>query len=354
MIDRLLTHPYDLPLARTWRSSKDAFERRQGLLVEIRSEGLSGFGDCAPLPGAGTETLDQAHRALSGIQSRLKGMAPEDLMDARGGDLDAVPAARFAVECAVLDLLSRRAQVSLRRRLWPKAKDRVPVNVMAGPLSELTLAGAHAYYGQGYRVLKVKVGLETPENELERLDGLIAELPPDLGLRLDANGAWELEDAKRMLDALAERPIESLEEPLRDPTPERLAELQSSIPFPLARDESLQGLGADIDPETLGVRRLVLKPAVIGGLTRTLDLARAAMAAGMEIVVTSLVETSAGLWPTAQLAAATGSSAPHGLATADWLSQDLGEAPTPKDGFIQLPLSAGSGFCPFQPSETNG
>ena len=91
----------------------------------------------------------------------------------------------------------------------------------------------------------------------------------------------------------------------------------------------------------------MLKPAALGGLRRTLALARAAQAVGLEVVVTSLIESAAGVWPTLHLAAVIASSIPQGLATADWLAQDLGEAPSPRDGRIQLPICQGSGFRPW-------
>ncbi|NEX22703.1 o-succinylbenzoate synthase [Thiorhodococcus mannitoliphagus] len=354
MSEQLLIHPYDLPLRRPWESAKGRFARRYGFMIEVRSESLRGFGDCAPLPEAGTETLEQAEQQLPELQERLRGTKPESLMEEIGSELDALPATRFALECALLDLISKRARVSLRRHLSAAARDRLPVNIAAGPLASVTAEAAREYYDQGFHVLKIKVGIEDPAIELERLAELFELIPPDLGLRLDANGAWSFDQAKSMVDALARLPIESLEEPLREPTSEQLAELQSGIPFPLARDESLRRrLDAETDMTSLGVRRLVLKPAVLGGLQRTLDVARAATDAGMEVVITSLIETAAGLWPTAQLAAATRSSIPHGLSTSDWLAQDLGSAPVLKDGFIQLPLCAGSGFTPTPDAKTS-
>ncbi|MGB5833742.1 MAG: o-succinylbenzoate synthase, partial [Thiohalocapsa sp.] len=64
------------------------------------------------------------------------------------------------------------------------------------------------------------------------------------------------------------------------------------------------------------------------------------------VVLTSLVESAAGLWASVQLAAATGSPLTHGLATGDWLARDLGLAPVPRAGRILLPDVAGSGFEP--------
>ena len=143
-------------------------------------------------------------------------------------------------------------------------------------------------------------------------------------------------------------PIECIEEPLSRADPEPLAELQAEAPFPLARDESLRDLWATQDLTRLGVKRLVLKPAVIGGLDRTLDIARRAGALGIEVFITSLVESAAGLWPTAQLAAAIDSPIPHGLATAGWLLEDTGPAPLPTAGRLHLPATPGSGFAPHR------
>ncbi len=346
VIERLLIAPYELRLRRAWGSARDTFDRRSGFLLRIIADGVCGFGDCAPLPGAGTETREAAHERLLSLQSRLPGTKIEHLLAGFDDVLEATPATRFALECALLDVVSQSALVPLRQHLSATAKDRIPVNAIAGPLGSLTPVDLQGYQARGFKVLKLKVGLDRPDVELDQLALLARQLPPDVGLRLDANGAWGLDEAERVIASLAGLPIESLEEPLRDPTTELLARLQSIAHFPLARDESLRGLVASLDPAMLGVRRLVLKPAVIGGLTRTLALAHAAMAAGVEVVVTSVVESAAGLWPTAQLAAATGSTIAHGLATADWLLVDLGTAPMAQQGCIELPGSPGSGFRP--------
>jgi L-alanine-DL-glutamate epimerase-like enolase superfamily enzyme len=106
------------------------------------------------------------------------------------------------------------------------------------------------------------------------------------------------------------------------------------------------GLSADLDPRALGVRRIVIKPAVVGGLRSALDLSKRAGTVGIEVVVTGVVESAAGLWPTAQLAAAVGSRLAHGLATADWLVRDLGHPPRLSGGRLSLSDQPGSGFRP--------
>nr|WP_207188525.1 o-succinylbenzoate synthase [Thiocystis minor] len=339
-----------MPLHRIWESARGGFVWRRGWLIQASAEGLHGYGDCAPLPAAGTETPEAAWEALRQAQACAASRSAETLLDALAPVLAAAPAARFALECALLDLASRRRGVPLRHGLSECARDEVPVNAMLGPLGTLAPADLQTACDAGFKVLKIKVGLQDPTAELKHLVELARHLPPGIGLRLDANGAWELDAARRLIDGLNPLPIESLEEPLREPDADRLAALQTGAAFPLARDESLHGplhrRLADLDPATLGVRRIVLKPAVVGGLARTLTLSARARAAGVEVVVTSLVESAAGLWPTAQLAAAIGSPIPHGLATADWLDADLGPAPRPRHGQIDLPRTAGSGFDP--------
>jgi L-alanine-DL-glutamate epimerase-like enolase superfamily enzyme len=78
----------------------------------------------------------------------------------------------------------------------------------------------------------------------------------------------------------------------------------------------------------------------------TLALAGRAQERGIEVVVTSVLDSAAGLWPALQLAAALPDDRVHGLATSAWLARDLGAVPTPVAGRIALPHLPGSGFHP--------
>ena len=348
--DRLDLVPYRLPLSRPWASARGHFSERCGWLVIAQAGGASGYGDCAPLPDAGTETPAAAEGRLRGYQTGLPGVdLREALLELTQPPRGSTPAADYALDCALSDLASRLAGSSLRRWLGVLAIDRVPVNGVLGPVIETTPADLARGALSGYRVLKLKIGIAPPEQELHQLRELARTLPDGLGLRLDANGAWDLDTATHVIQALADLPVEGLEEPLQRPDWSTLARLQTLANFPLALDESLTTLAPTLDPVRLPVRRAILKPAVLGGLQRTRLLARRLQAAGIEVVVTSLVESAAGLWPTAQLAAAIASPVPQGLATADWLRTDLGQPPRPRHGRIQLIDSIGSGFIPHEP-----
>lgn len=343
--------PYRLPLIHPWRSAQGELRERIGWLVIASVGGIDGFGDCAPLPAAGTETLAAAERRLghwqNSVQAAMGNDAMTSLLDALSRAAPSVtPCADCAVETALLDLQARQQGLPLRRLLNADAGTDISVNAALGSAAALTADRVASTCAEGYRVLKLKVGTADPETDLARLRAATAALPTGVLLRLDANGAWDRQTAARVIADLAGLPVDCIEEPLRDPDDTALGLLQQGTDFVIALDESLPRRPQPIDPFTLPVRRLVLKPGVFGGLRPTLHLTRMARAAGREVVLTSLVESAAGLWATAQLAAATGSPLAHGLATGDWLAEDLGPPPRPRLGRIALPETPGSGFEP--------
>ncbi|WP_201217740.1 o-succinylbenzoate synthase [Halochromatium roseum] len=383
--------PYRLPLRQPWRSAHGLRREREGWLVQASCQGDCGYGDCAPLPEAGTETSGAAAKRLSSwLRDHKQSSLETQLALLKRQIPSPTPAADAALETALLDLSARHCGLTLYAYLMSlqgmeiagdqesvldqhaerdlalkpasarapdlksdqvreqalQSRVEIQINAALGAVADLQPEQIDQALAAGFRVLKVKVGVAPIEPELEAIQHLCARLPAAVRLRLDANRAWTLATTGKLIDAL--RPIadqiDCLEEPCAEATDTQLRTLQAQAPFALALDESLPGRGWPLDPEQLPLRRLVLKPGVIGGLRPTLSLARRAQAAGLEVVITSLIESAAGLWSSAQLAAATGSAFAHGLATADWLAADLGAAPAIEAGLIQLPSRPGSGF----------
>jgi o-succinylbenzoate synthase len=359
---------YQLPLKNPWSSAHGQFQIRYGWLIIARTGTAIGYGDCAPLPAAGTESFKQAWQRLRYWRWCAHHCSVENLLEQLTAALPSrSPAADCAVETALLDLQARQHGCSLRQLLSPNVVDVIPVNAALGPLSPTIPEQITTLLNQGYRVLKFKLGLAPAVTEFIKLRRLVVGLPQDVSLRLDVNQAWNFETALIFITALQKtfcancdnRPlsswIESIEEPLIQATDTHLARLQTLANFPLAIDESLLQTSRQwpINPATIPVKRLVLKPSVIGGLRPTFALACRAITIGREVVLTSLIESAAGLWSTAQLTAAIIGFKPqypalaHGLSTATWLAQDLGVAPQPQKDMILLPNVPGSGFQPF-------
>jgi len=305
--------PYCLPLKRPWQTSRGSIGERLGKLYRLQTaDGLTGWGDCAPLPEFG---------------------------------IDEAAATAYAEECATLDLAAQRAGLPLAAWLsGERAPASVAVNANFGPISTVDRNSLENAASAGYSIIKFKVGHAPLADEITALHQLARTLPPGLALRLDANCAWTFAEAERFIAACTGLPVEGLEEPLADPDPSQLAHLQARADFPLAIDESTHLL----DPQFFRhppVRRLVIKPARHGGLLASTELALRARASGLQIVITSALESACGLATLTHLAAAVAPDAVHGLATADSFAVDTGLTPPIVDGRVQLPKGNGIGFA---------
>jgi O-succinylbenzoate synthase len=304
--------PYALPLRAPWRTSRGTLHERSGRLLRLQtSDGLTGWGDCAPFPEFG---------------------------------IDEAAAEAFAEECALLDLAARRSGCSLAEWLGgrpPPAS--IAVNAAGGAISATTAADLAALAAEGFSVIKLKAGIAPLGDEIAMLRALCATLPAGVRLRLDANRAWSPDEASSFIAACASLPVEGLEEPLREPEAAGLLALQELAPFPLAIDESAHLLDTAFW-HAPPVRRMVLKPARQGGLLAAVESALKASAAGVEVIVSSALESACGLHALAQLAAALAPGGCHGLATGALFVRDTGASPAIVGGRLILPGGPGIGF----------
>jgi o-succinylbenzoate synthase len=317
------------PLDRALTSARATWSERRGLVLTLADDaGCRGQGEASPLSGFSRETVNDCLAALDSVHERL---APVDLSAAPVAAIEAalfplerelagVPAARFALETALLDLVGRRLGRSIAACLaGHEPHEPVPLSGLVA-LGEDAAERARALVARGVRTLKVKVGLRPFDAELAALLALRRELREPFALRLDANGAWPLEGARARLDALAPLAPEWIEEPT---SAEGLCELGATA-VPWAADESLAEptLRAFVlERRAPSCAAVVLKPALLGGLLHARDLALRARAAGLEGVVTHLFDGPVAVAACAELAlslpaprAAAGLDAHAGLA----------------------------------------
>jgi O-succinylbenzoate synthase len=304
--------PYRLPFKQAWQTANGLLCEREGALLRLKTEdGLIGWGDAAPLPEFG---------------------------------ISETAARDFAEECAQLDLAAQRAGLNLASWLSGEpAPQRVTVNAVLGSIFSLEQDALARAITAGFRILKLKVGIGPVADEIRQLQALSSMLPAGIQWRLDANAAWSASDAHAFILSTRDLPIEGLEEPLREPSQHGLRELQALAPYPLAIDESTHLLDQHFW-HAPSVQRLIIKPARCGGLLASMELALRARAAGLEVIMTSSLESACGLTACAHLAAAVAPYATHGLASADWFAHDTGQAPLIANGQMIIPQQAGIGF----------
>ena len=327
---------YQLPLTRTWISYQGSLEQRNGWLIKLEAGGYQGTGDCAPLAGTGTGTEEEARIWLEQHIKQFPGEEVENLLESLDY-LEPPPAARCGIETALIDMLAKQQGLSIAQWLNADASNEVKVNANLGRLDETVAQRLDEV--SGYPIIKLKVGMSPVEQELAWLQQLAEVLPADVSLRLDANQAWSYEQASKFISALASLPIESVEEPLANPAYEQLRQLQQRTAIPLALDESLKELDLTELWQRPPVKRITLKPMVVGGLLPSLRMAQQAHEAEIDVIVTTTIDSAVGVWAATYLAAALGKKGEdlaHGLATSQWLLSDVAEPPRIQHGAITL------------------
>jgi o-succinylbenzoate synthase len=339
---------YRLQLRRPLTTARGVIRERCGLIVQLRDEREHlGLGDAAPLPGFSDETLGQVEDALTAIAQPSGPLAGRELDSIEAiegllgtlGALARLPAARHAVEQALLDLLAQRSGRPVGSLLGNARPTRewIPAHVLVTNAEQ-----ARRAVSDGYRWLKVKVGVETPEHDEERLRQIRAAVGDDVALRADANGSWTSEAAALgALERLAQVRVHSVEQPLPAGDPAALARVRAVSPVPIAADESVRTLD-DLERVLAAhaADALVIKPMLCGGLIAASRMADRAHVAGLPISVTTSFESGVGRHGALQVAAAVqGPLWSCGLCTGALLEQDLVEGPSAKGGRIHVPTA---------------
>ena len=291
------------------------------VLLALEQDGVTGYGEAAPLEGYDPQTLAQCIRAMA------DGPA----------DAGAPPQARLCEELAQTDLAGQLAgTVSIA-----SGGDAVEVNhtLRAGPVAEVAADATRAAEA-GFSCFKLKVGLE---DDLERVHAVRRAIGPDARLRVDANGAWNAAEAVQAIRRLSAFDLEFVEQPCR--TLGEMAEVRDSVEVPIAADESI-GTAEDVRAAAAeGACDVVcVKLARSGGVEAARAALTTAQAAGMGGVLASTLD---GPWSVAaalRLAAGGPVTAACGLATLGLFDAALADSlAPPAGGSMTAPAGPGLG-----------
>jgi o-succinylbenzoate synthase len=320
-VRRSLLH-LSIPLREPFVTSTGVLNARELAVIRLEDDdGHYGFGEAGPLEPYDGVPLEAVIDALR------EGPPP------RG----APPQARTAWELAELDLQARRRG----RQLGEPGADAIAVNrtLPAGPPDEVA-AAASAGLRDGFACFKLKVGL--PDDH-ERVAAVREAIGPWPALRLDANGAWDVETAVARIEELAPLDLQLVEQPCR--TLEELAAVRARVSTPVAADEVIQGPDDVRAAVEAGACDAVnVKLAAAGGFLPARDALRAAREAGIQAWLSSTLD---GPWVIAaalQLAASERVTLACGLATLSLFDAEVGRAlPPPRGGLQAVPQGPGLG-----------
>ena len=352
------TRPLTLHFAQPLWTARGEFRQRESIILELSdAAGLAGYGEAAPWPGFGTETVAESLATLNDAAALLQGavLQPGEWTDAIAAHFRGAPAARAALEGALWDLAARRAGIPLAHQLaaglGPLAGtvlERVQVSALLTQGTPQALRDeARRVSAAGYRAAKLKLGASLAE-DLARVRAAREGLGPDVALRGDANGAWNERTAREACDALAPFGLAYVEQPLPAGEIDGMARLRRDAPVRIAADESVAtAAGARQLLEAGAADVLVLKPATLGGPAQALGIAASARRAGCEVVFSHAFESGVGARQVLHCAAAWGDAgAIHGLDTRGLFVDDVGDAPARQQAAVILGDAAGIGLRP--------
>jgi muconate cycloisomerase len=264
---------------------------RNVMVAAHDSEGRTGWGESCPRRHLTGETVEGAIAGLrTHILPPLLGRTCEDFdavtqLSAR--TLDRLgrgqQTAFCAAELALLDLAGQAFGVSAGEAVGPVRCERAEYSgVIAARDPEDVAAHAAVVGGSGGRQVKVMVGPELEQN-LRILEQVRDALGDEAELRIDVQGAWDVGEAVRQLEAMTPFRLAGVEQPLPASDLAGLAELTAADIVPVIADESLVTLD---DARRLVDRRAChifnVRVSKVGGLVNAARIHRCARAAGLE------------------------------------------------------------------------
>jgi o-succinylbenzoate synthase len=301
--------PYALPFSEPYVTAAGALTQREMVLLRLRSDdGVEGLGEAVPLSLRGGTGLSQ-------VVAELERLSNRDRLDERLLRDDAAglsSPARCAALTALLDLRGRRAAAEGGMSAESSAPVRCNATLTAGDPASV-VASAERWAADGFSTFKLKLGTG---DDAAQVRAVREALGPRARIRVDANGVWDLESAKRTLAEIEPYEIELAEQPVA--TLEEAAELAASTSIPLAADESVETRADAERVADSGAFALTgIKLSKVGGPEAALEIAELVPA-----YLTSALDGPVGIAAAAQVAQSlgdlgrtVGESLAHGLAT---------------------------------------
>jgi o-succinylbenzoate synthase len=276
---RLRLKPYQWAFEPPLQTHHGLWKVREGIIIGLeREDGVIGWGEVAPIPWFGTETLEDAIAFCQSLPALLTEL---DILSVP----DTLPACQFGFGSAWESLFTP-----------PSAIDYKPCQIsVLLPAGEAALSDWPPLWEKGHRTFKWKIGVLETSQELGLFQHLTAALPKEAILRLDANGGLALEQAKQWLencDRISRLCIEYLEQPLPPNQFEAMKQLAQAHKTPLALDESVATVAQLRQCHEHGWQGVMVVKVAIAGYPQALrDFLNAHT---LEIVFSSVFETEVG------------------------------------------------------------
>lgn len=301
-------------------TSRGVLTTKETYILEISNGDKKGIGECAIFRGLSYDDVPDYEEKLTWLRDNIN----QDF-EVLKKELLHYPSIIFGLEQALLNL--KYGSDIYFPSDFTKGKDSIKINglIWMGN-ADFMQSQIEEKLEKGFDCIKLKIGVNW-NSEKEIIKKLREKFPKEqLELRVDANGAFNYDEAKIVLQELAELGIHSIEQPIKksevqSPKSEDslMAKLCAETPTPIALDEELIGV-IDFEEkqrllETIKPQYIILKPALVGGFSGCDEWISIAKNLGIDWWITSALESNIGLNAICQYTYTKQNPLPQGLGT---------------------------------------
>lgn len=287
--------PIDLKLTTPFRISRGVQAISPNVIVQINSNGYTGYGEAAPDEYYG-ESVETVLACITLFAGNL-GDDPfviEDILQRLNKIIRLNPSAKAAVDIALYDLVGKMLNVPLYKLLGLNAKQTPSTSFTIG-LDTPTEMAKKALLAKDYPILKIKVGTR---HDLEIIKA-IREVSSAV-IRVDANTGWTPKEAIRMINALAPYNIEFVEQPVPAHDLAGMKLVRDNVSVPVIADESCVTI-EDIPRVADCVDGINIKLMKCGGVSQALKMIHVGRAHNLRVMLGCMIESSLAITAAAHL-----------------------------------------------------
>ncbi len=312
---RLAYAPYILKFKQPAGTSRGVLMEKPTFFIKVFDENNPsrfGIGECSVFPGLSPEADGTyGYKLVELLANMALGNAT---------DLSQHSSIHFGLEQALRDFAGGCRHIYFPSE-FTQGQSSIEINglVWMGNFDEM-IERIDEKVKKGFNCIKLKIGAIDWTKEIEMIEYIRKKyLESDLQIRIDANGAFTMDNALPRLKRLADLGVHSIEQPIPAGFPELMAFLCQVSPLKIALDESLIGVYTREAKEALLQEvvpaYIILKPSLCGGFSGAEEWITLAEERGIGWWVTSALESNVGLNALAQWAATLKTTIPQGLGT---------------------------------------
>ncbi len=280
---------------------------------------IFGIGECGPLPGLSPDYIPEFEKVITDVIERLHQQVNIPTLQHVYNIIPSqFPSITFGFETAFLDLQNGGTKLIYENSFI--AGKPIPINglVWMGDL-DFMMHQINQKIAQGFNCIKLKVGGLDFDRECDILQYIRKRyFKNDIIIRLDANGAFKIDEVLYKVSELEKYNIESIEQPIKPGLPE-MEELCRKSPIPIAFDEELIGINSSEEKtellNRLKPKYIILKPTLHGGFKGCAEWIDIATSQNIGWWITSALESNIGLNAICQFAAQYNTTLHQGLGT---------------------------------------